>query len=115
MTPNQRAAACRRRGAKQKNRGGVVFKTVYAVVVAAIVAAAFVAFPSLSWQVEARAPGAKADRADTRPLATQCSQRGWPYFEAACLRDTRNTFGLVREVRIVSADRLPPAGAGARR
>ncbi len=91
-----------------------MLKTVYAIAAAAIVAASFVAFPSLSPQVEARAPlpGAKADRADTRPLATECSQRGWPYFEAACLRDTRNTFGQARDVRIVAADRLTPLGEG---
>ncbi len=86
-----------------------MLKTVYAVATAAIVAACFVAFPSLSWQVEASAPvpGAKADRADTRPLAVQCSENAWPYFEASCLRDTRNTFGQAHAVRIVTADRLP--------
>ena len=79
-----------------------------AVTAAAIIAACFVTFPSLSPQVEARSPvpGAKADRADARPLGTTCSQRAWPYFEAACLRDARKPFGEAREVRIVSADRL---------
>lgn len=81
-------------------------KTVYAIFAAALVAAAFVAFPSLSPQVEARSvvQGAKADRADTRPVANQCSQYGWPYFEAACLRDTRNAYGEARRVRLVSSD-----------
>lgn len=85
-----------------------MLKSVYAIVAAAVVAAGLVMFPSLSPQVEARAPvpGAKSDRADARPLATACSQRAWPYFEAACLRDARNPFGQAREVRIVSADRL---------
>jgi hypothetical protein len=84
-----------------------MLKTVYAIVAAALIAAAFVAFPSLSPQVEARSvvQGAKADRADTRPLANQCSQYGWPYFEAACLRDTRNAYGEARRVRLVSSDR----------
>jgi len=86
-----------------------MFKTVYAVATAAIVAAAFVGFPSLSEQVNALSPmpGAKADRADTRPLAVQCSQNAWPYFESSCLRDQRNTFGQARSVRLVTADRLP--------
>jgi hypothetical protein len=86
-----------------------MLKTLYAVAIAAIVATCFVAFPSLSPQVEASAPipGAKADRADTRPLAVGCSQSAWPYFEASCLRDTRNTFGQARAVRIITADRLP--------
>ena len=84
---------------------GVMLKTFYAIVTAAAIAAAFVAFPSLSPQVEARSvvQGAKADRADARPLANQCSQHGWPYFEAACLRDTRNAFGEARSVRLISS------------
>jgi hypothetical protein len=82
-----------------------MLKTIYAIVAAAVIAAAFVAFPSLSPQVEAHSvvQGAKADRADTRPLANQCSQHGWPYFEAACLRDTRNAFGEARPVRLISS------------
>jgi hypothetical protein len=88
-----------------------MLKVLYAVGASAIIAAAFVGTLGLSPEVEARGsvPGAKADRADIRPLGTNCSQRGWPYFEAACLRDTRNPFGQAREVRIVSANRLPPA------
>ena len=89
-----------------------MLNTLYTIGAAAIVAAAFVATLSLSAQVEARgsAPGAKADRADIRPLARDCSQRAWPYFEAGCLRDTRNPFGQARPVRIVTTDRLPLAG-----
>lgn len=85
-----------------------MLKAVYAIAAAAIVAAAFVATLSLSPQVEARGsvPGVKADRADTRPLARDCSQHAWPYFEAGCLRDTRNPFGQAREVRFVSTDRM---------
>ena len=84
-----------------------MLKTVYAIVAAALIAAAFVAFPSLSPQVEARSvvQGAKADRADARPLANQCSQYGWPNFEAACMRDTRNAYAEARPVRLVSSDR----------
>lgn len=85
-----------------------MLKTVYAIAAAAIVAGAFVAFLSLAMQVEAnaRVPGGKGDRADARPLATDCSQRAWPYFEASCLRDARNPQGTARDVRIVSTDRL---------
>lgn len=50
-------------------------------------------------------PDIKADRTDVRPLARDCSQNAWPYFEAACLRDTRNPFSQAREARIVSPDR----------
>ncbi len=86
-----------------------MIKTVYAVAVAAIAAACFVAFPSLSYQVEASswALGARGDRADIRPLGTDCSQNAWPYFEAACMRDARNPLVTPRQVRIVSTDRLP--------
>ena len=85
-----------------------MLKTIYAIAAAAVIAAGFVTFPSLSPQVEARSvvQGAKADRADTRPLANACSQQGWPYFEAACLRDTRNPYGEARPVRFVSPNYL---------
>jgi hypothetical protein len=94
-----------------------MLKAFYAIAAAAIVAGAFVATLSISEQVEARGsvPSVKADRADIRPLAGKCSQNAWPYFEASCLRDTRNPFGQAREVRIVSADRLTPAGGNSSR
>ena len=84
-----------------------MLKAIYAIVSAAIVAGAFVTALSIADQVDARGsvPGAKADRADARPLGTACSANGWPYFEASCLRDTRNPFGQAREARIVSPDR----------
>lgn len=80
-----------------------MLKTVYAIAVAAIVAACLVVFPSLSWQVEASspAPGAKGDRADIRPLGTDCAQKAWPYFEAPCLRDARRPLIEPRRVRVV--------------
>jgi hypothetical protein len=94
-----------------------MLKALYALIASAIVAGAFVATLSLSAQVEARGslPGTKADRADIRPLAGQCSQNAWPYFEAACLRDTRNPFGQVGDVRFVSTDRLALAGGSSPR
>jgi hypothetical protein len=103
--------------AHSQQGSGVMLKALYAVFAAAIVAGAFVATLSLSAQVEARGsvPGAKADRADTRPLARDCSHNPWPYFEASCLRDTRNPFGQAHNVRLVSADRIAAAGANAAR
>ena len=87
---------------------GVMLRTIYAIVAAASVSAAFLAFLSLSMNLEANAhvPGLKGDRADIRPLATQCSQHPWPYFEASCLRDPRRPFGETREVRLISTDRI---------
>ncbi len=82
-----------------------MLKTIYAIAVAAIAAACFVAFPSLSSQVIASSPGAKSDRADMRPLGTDCSQQAWPYFEGGCPRDMRNPLAQPHDVRIITADR----------
>jgi len=84
-----------------------MLKVIYAITVS-LVAAGAVAGTLSSALVEARGsvPGVKSDRADARPLARDCSQNAWPYFEAACLRDTRNAFGQARDVRFVSADRV---------
>ena len=86
-----------------------MIKTVYAIAVAAIAAACFVAFPSLSFQVEANSSqlAAKGDRADVRPLGTNCGQKAWPYFDAACMQDARNPLVTPPDVRIVSADHTP--------
>jgi hypothetical protein len=94
-----------------------MLKTLYAIAAAAIIATAFVGTLSISAQVEARGsvPGAKTDRADIRPLAGDCSQHAWPYFEAACLRDARNPFGQTRDVRVVSTDRVALASVGSAR
>jgi hypothetical protein len=107
----------RQQGAKQATGIGVMLRTIYAIAAAAIVAGTFVTALSIADQVDARgsAPGAKADRADARPLAGSCSQNAWPYFEASCLRDTRNTFGQAHDARLVSTDRLPTATVTAAR
>jgi hypothetical protein len=83
-----------------------MLKTASIVVVAAIVAACLVVFPGLSSEVDAHsaAPGAKGDRAHIRPLGSDCSEKAWPYFDAACMRDARAPLAQSRDVRIVSAD-----------
>ena len=85
-----------------------MIKTAYAVAVAAIAASVFVAFPSLSPQVGASAPiiGAKGDRADIRPLGTECGAQAWPYFDAACTRDARMPLVQPPDVRMIGADRV---------
>jgi hypothetical protein len=85
-----------------------MIKTISAIAVAAIIAAGLVAFPSFSPQVEASAPvlGAKGDRADVRPLGTDCGLNAWPYFDAACTHDARNPLIQPREVRFITANRL---------
>src|ERR1700683_5195408 len=96
---------------------GVMLRTVYAIVAAAIVSAAFLAFLSLSMNLEANAhvPGLKGDRADMRPLAANCSQHAWPYFEASCLRDSSKPFGQTRDVRLISTDRITVVAGNYRR
>lgn len=97
-------------------------KSTYTVA-AALIAAVIVSLLGLfSPQVQARAPGeaklpevvvVKGDRLDMQRLGTDCSQREWPYFEAACLRDARDPAAPVRLPRMISVDRLPPQDTSA--
>jgi hypothetical protein len=89
-------------------------KSTYAIA-AALIAAAIVSLLSVfSPAVQARAPDAalvevpaiKGDRLDVPLLGTDCSQREWPYFEAACLRNARTRAAVVRQPRMISVDRL---------
>ena len=96
-----------------------MLKTFYAIAAAAVIAACLVLSPSLTPQVEAGAPAAsgKSDRADTRPLGRDCSQHAWPYYEAACLRDTSDRLAEPREVRFVQMDQraiVKPAAIASR-
>jgi hypothetical protein len=83
-----------------------MFKTISALAAASCVAAAVAFFPSFS-KVEAStpAPTVKADRLDSRVPGAACSQRSWPYYDTACLRDPSRNGGRARDVRMVSADR----------
>ncbi len=56
---------------------------------------------------DARAPrmGVKGDRLDLRPLGSNCSQRGWPYYESECLRDRLKPGGQTDGVRRIGANR----------
>ncbi len=85
-----------------------MIKACAAIAVAAFVAAALAVLPGFAPQVEASTPHAlaKADRLDIRPIGRSCSQQAWPNFEASCLRNAV-TRTVVREVRLVSADRTP--------
>ena len=86
-----------------------MIKTLSAVAIAALVAAALTVLPGFAPQVEASVPHvlAKADRLDIHSVGTGCSQKAWPNFEASCLRvaGTKNT--SIREARLVTADRTP--------
>jgi hypothetical protein len=83
-----------------------MFKAISALAAASCVAAAVAFFPSFS-AVEAStpAPTVKSDRLDSREPGAACSQRSWPYYDTACLRDPSRNAGRARDVRIVSTDR----------
>jgi hypothetical protein len=89
-----------------------MIKIFYAVVVSAIAAGCFVAFPTLSQQVHATPPAQvtvqalQSDRAEARTAAVACGQNAWPYIEAGCLRGAGSQAAEPRDVRLVSADRL---------
>jgi hypothetical protein len=86
----------------------LIWKVISVVTACGLGAAAVLAFPGFSPEVEAGTPpqAVKADRLDIRPLGAACSQQAWPYFEASCLRDLRQVPGQVRQVRLVTTDRL---------
>lgn len=102
-------APTKRRAAKaRKSTGDVMIKALSAITIAAGVAAALTVLPGFAPKVEASVPQAlaKADRLDIRPVGKHCSQQAWPNFEASCLRHA-DTKAVVREVRLVTAERTP--------
>jgi hypothetical protein len=88
-------------------------KMICAIVAAALLGGVALVLTGLSGEVEASTPQAavKGDRLDARTYGTACSQRGWPYYEATCLRNTTTPTREVRQVRIVTTDRLVEGGA----
>ena len=86
-----------------------MIKALSAIAVAAFVAAALTVLPGFAPQVEASVPSAlaKADRLDVRPVGRDCSQQAWPNFEASCLRAAGTKAAVVRQARLVTADRTP--------
>jgi hypothetical protein len=88
-----------------------MLKIVCAIVISAVAAACIVAFPRLSPQTEAVSlvTGTKADRADVRPFGADCTQKAWPYFEGACLRQAKSPLVQSRDVRVV--DEADPRAA----
>ena len=85
-----------------------MIKAISAIAVAAFIAAALTVLPGFAPTVEASVPQAlaKADRLDIRVVGKDCSQQAWPNFEASCLRAAGSKM-LIREARLVSADRAP--------
>ena len=86
-----------------------MIKPLYAVAIAALVAASLTVLPGFAPQVEASVPQAlaKADRLDIHSVGAGCSQKAWPNFEASCLRVAGTKNSSIREARLVTADRTP--------
>jgi len=86
-----------------------MIKALYAIAIAACTAAALTVLPGFAPTVEASVPQAlaKADRLDIRPVGRDCSQQAWPNFEASCLRTAGTKVSVVREARLVTANRMP--------
>ena len=84
-----------------------MLKTISALSAAAALAGIFFVVP-LTPSVEAHVPevGVKSDRLDLKTYGSECSQRGWPYFESNCLRNAASPTREARAVRVVTADRL---------
>lgn len=89
---------------------------MYKIVVAAMSAAVIlggvaVMVPGVSDEVAASTPKAlaKGDRLDLRPVGAACSQRGWPHYEAGCLRNLTSPTRQAKPVRVVTVDRLAAA------
>jgi hypothetical protein len=85
-----------------------MIKAFSAIVAAAFIAAGLTVLPGFAPQVEASVPQAlaKGDRLDIRNVGKDCSQQAWPNFEASCLR-AAGSKAVVREARLVTADRTP--------
>jgi hypothetical protein len=82
-----------------------MFRAVYAVAVAAALAAfSLMTIPAL---VSANAPvsGQKGDIADL----SDCELRSWPYYVRTCLRDETRNAGRAINVRVVAPDRIAAA------
>ena len=86
-----------------------MIKALSAVAIAAVVAAALTVLPGFAPKVEASTPQAlaKGDRLDIHAVGPGCSQNAWPNFEASCLRVAGSKTMIIRQARLVTADRTP--------
>ena len=84
-----------------------MIKALSAIAVAAFIATALTVLPGFAPQVAASTPQplAKSDRLDIHPAGKDCSQQAWPNFEASCLRHAAAKMNVVREARLVTAER----------
>jgi hypothetical protein len=83
-----------------------MFKLGAAVLVVSFVAGLAVTAPGVTPKVEAHTYAIKGERLEVRTFGAACSERGWPYFETNCLRDTTSPTQAARAVRMVGTDRV---------
>ena len=94
---------------RRRNGAGKMIKLGAAVLVASFVAGLAVTAPGVTPLVKAHTYAIKGERlVEVRNYGSACSERGWPYFETSCLRDTNSPAHEARTVRMVGTDR-PPA------
>ena len=82
-----------------------MFKAIAAGIFTAVIVGAAIA-PSFSESVETSVPQ-RVVKGDRLAAGTACPQAAWPYYDRACVRGAAQAGALPREVRIVTADRLP--------
>lgn len=84
-----------------------MIKALSAIAIAAFIAAAVTVLPGFAPRVEASVPVAlaKSDRLAVKAVGSACSEKAWPNFEAACLRNATTKVINIREARVVSTDR----------
>lgn len=83
-------------------------RMISALIAAAAIAGAMTVLGA-GERVSASAPlnAGKGDRLDMRAAGPKCSEQAWPYYEANCVKDRRQTMSQAKAVRIVTADRAP--------
>lgn len=85
-----------------------VSRTLSVLLAAAAIVAGATALSGASETVSVTAPlPGKADRLDTRFTGLDCSQQAWPYYDARCVKDRRETTSQAKPARVVTADRVP--------
>ena len=89
-----------------------MFKIITAASFAAIIVYSGTSASSISGTVEASAPQ-RSLKGDRLPLGPVCTLAAWPHYDAKCVRSSTlaGQSAPVRQVRIVTIDRLPDAQA----
>ena len=83
-----------------------LLEPVWAITLAAIIAAAITILPTFSDPVDASAPIKVAMAAAPVPPTGRCAEQAWPNIDADCLRDSRRTEGQAKPVaRTVNIER----------